>query len=167
MPKISKKSIYQARWDNKQMVLEPKMPTMETPRKLAVTTIIESNATIYYCPFCLFYGSITNFETTTAKGKPSKRMECPQCHTTMLRRTLTEKMNPEQYAEWCYGYAQDGFWNKVPFKTWSERLGKLGMTKRFWDKYKLLKGSSGKTESYEEHMNREAKEYAEKEGVML
>lgn len=60
----------------------------------------------------------------------------------MLQESLTKEMNPEQYAEWVYDYRRRGFFQKVPFKKWCDRMHKIGISFRFWKKYKQLKGES-------------------------
>lgn len=157
--RITKKTKNKARWDSKQLVIDPLASIGASERKKQVTTVMEYKITIYYCPFCLYYGQHRDFETLTKKGKPSKKIECPECKVMMLDRTLTEKMNAEQYAEWCFDYSSSGFWRKINFDVWKGRLYKLGMSKKFWDKYKLLKGARKRTESYEEHMEEEQAEW--------
>ncbi len=166
MTKISAKARRQARWDKQQYVLDYKSETATTKRITPITTIVEETKTVYYCPFCLFFGSISKFKFRTPKGKESKKARCPECKNEMLMRTITVSMTPEQYAEWVYAYVKDGFWQKIKFEKWKERLYKLGMAQRFWAKYRLLKGSSEETETYQEYVERKAKEEAEEMGVI-
>jgi len=157
MPKISKKAIYKAQWDDRQFVIDPLASAGASERKKQVTTVAEYKIVTYYCPFCLYFGRESEFETKTSKGRPSKKMMCPDCKNYMLKRTLEEKMTSEQYAIWVWGYRVDGFWRKCNFKVWKERLYKLGMAHKFWTKYKELKGPTAvpEDETDEARFNRE------------
>ena len=164
--RISKKARNKARYDKRQLILDPRTETVAVERTKEVKVHIEYKTTIYYCPFCLHYGRHEEFETKTAKGKPSKKIRCPECQNGMLNMTLTEKMDAEKYAEWVFMYRSSGFWQKCPFKKWKDRLYKLGMSKKFWEKYKLLKGTAEKSETYYEYLDRSQEEWAKEQGLI-
>jgi len=136
-----------------QYILDPNVKAGARSRKDGITIAIEMKNPVYFCPFCLFYGRIEQFEFKTPKGNISKRLECPDCKNMMLRRTLEQKMNAEQYAEWVFDYRLSGFWQKCNFKVWKERLYKLGLSHKFWEKYKLLKGElrTNEPQDYDEN----------------
>ena len=99
----------------------------------------------FLCPFCLHLGKIDIFLISTAKGYHRGLGQCPECKNQFRWTTLTAEWTPEQYAEWVYDYSQAGFWQKIPYKTWSERLRKIGWSARFWRRYKQLKGEDTET----------------------
>jgi len=142
----------------KQMILSGDSNIIADSRGTGVTVAIELKSPIYYCPFCLYYGRIEQFEYRTPKGNVSKGVKCPECDNKMLRRSLTTPMNAEQYAEWVYNYRLSGFWRKVNFSKWKERLYKLGLAYKFWMRYRELKGDMAVTESEEEQWQRYQKE---------
>ena len=105
------------------------------------------------CPFCLYHDKLQRFLVSTAKGISQSKALCPECHNGMLMKSLTADWTPEQYADWVFRYAADGFWKKCPFVTWKKALKEMGWAGRFWDRYKALKGESypeGTTEEQEE-----------------
>lgn len=117
------------------------------------------------CPFCLYKYKLQAFLVSTKKGISQKRAKCPECGNGMLMSSLTADMTPEQYAEWCFEYSPMGFWQKVKFSKWSDRLYKIGWARRFWEKYKELKADAG-IESYSDHMEQKAREWAVDEGYL-
>lgn len=159
-----KRAIRKAMNDKKQYVLDAKRETAIKPRDAGITREMTFKTQVYFCPFCLFFGKLSDFEFKTLKGKISKRMRCPDCDNLMLMRTLIQKMTAEEYAEWVFWYSKSGFWSKCNFDKWSERLYKLGMLQRFWTKYKLLKGESVGQETYFEHLDKEQEEWAKEKG---
>jgi len=112
------------------------------------------------CPFCLHVDKLQSFLLSTSKGLSLSRAACPECKNGMMMKSLTAEWTPEQYAEWVYPYAGSGFWQKCKFETWKKRLAQIGWARRFWDRYKALKGSD-ETESYGEYMERKAQEDAQ------
>lgn len=126
------------------------------PNTSGIETKIEVLTTFFYCPFCLHKDYLFRFERRLPSGKVSKRYTCPECDATMRQDSLTKKQTPEEYAEWVYHYSCDGFWFKVDWKKFNKRLQELGIARRFWDKYKQLKGD--KTETYAEHMDKAAEQ---------
>lgn len=166
MGRISKKAIREARFNKSQYILNPRQKAVAVPRPTVKIETVNYEKQVYYCPFCLYFGGHREFETLTKKGKPSKKIICPACKNGMLNRTLTTKMTAEQYAEFVYMYSSSGFWQKINFEQWKERLNKLGMAKQFWDKYKLLKGTGERTETYTEHMEHEQEQWAKEQGLI-
>lgn len=166
MPKISKKAIRNVRNDANQYVLAPSSTVAISDRKHATTTFEEYKPTIYYCPFCLYYGMMKDFQFLTAKHKTSKKARCPDCKNEFLMRSLTSPMSAEQYAEWVFMYSADGYWKKCKWDIWKDRLYKLGMAQKFWDKYRLLKGAIAGQETYAEHIMREQEDWAKERGYV-
>lgn len=94
------------------------------------------------CPFCLHADYYFRFEVKLKSGKTSGRCLCPDCGRKMMRESLTKSMSVEEYAQWVFDYSRSGFWQKINFKVWNERLYQLGISREFWDKYKSLKGET-------------------------
>lgn len=94
----------------------------------------------YMCPFCLGIAKLRKYLISTSKGIHKSLVLCPECKNQCKMSTLTADMTPEQYADFAYGYVGFGFWQKVPFDKWKERLRKIGWSYRFWKRYKQLKG---------------------------
>ena len=105
------------------------------------------------------------FEFKTPKGKVSKRRRCPECNNSMLERTLTAEMTAEEYASFVFDYSLSGFWQKVKFGQFCERLRKLGISYEFWKKYKELKGK-GYMEEEKEHFEDEQQKWAKEQGYV-
>lgn len=61
------------------------------------------------------------------------------------------KWTAKQYADWVQPYSHSGFWKKINYSVWKDRLRLMGWTEAFWDRYKELKGDDT-SESYEDHM---------------
>jgi len=141
--------------DKHQTVFAPDTPTGVAKRQKTIVNIQIAHTGIYSCPFCLYQAKIEHFLISTKKGFHKGLGQCPDCQNKMRFRTLTAEWTPEDFAEWCYGYSADGYWQKVPFSKFSDRLYKIGWSKRFWDKYKQLKGED-KSEDYMTMLNKEA-----------
>jgi len=116
------------------------------------------------CPFCLHIGKINEFLLSTKKGFDKRLGQCPECENKMMIRSLTAEWTPEQFAEWVYNYVESGYWQKVKFDKFRERLNKIGWSYRFWTKYKQLKGEEP-TESYQKWLERKQREEYEQEQV--
>lgn len=112
------------------------------------------------CPFCLHDDKLQAFLVSTKKGISQSKAACPECKNGMMMKSLTTEWTPEQYAEWVYDYRKSGFWQKVPFSKWKERLYKMGWSHRFWTKYKQLKGED-KSEDYFDHLDQAQKDAEE------
>jgi len=146
-----------AKDDKHQTRLAPKSPRGCTePMKFTMIPMADYEA-LYFCPFCLHTDKYTKFLISTPKGYHRGLGQCPECGNKMQLRTLLAEMTPEQYAEFAYPYSASGFWQKVPFEKWRERLYKMGWAHRFWGRYKQLKGEDG-TESYGEYLERKQRE---------
>uniref|UniRef100_A0A6H1ZWB5 Uncharacterized protein n=1 Tax=viral metagenome TaxID=1070528 RepID=A0A6H1ZWB5_9ZZZZ len=143
--------------DKKQTILAPSSPTGIKMKRAPRTEVTVVHTRTYSCPFCLYQAKIEKFLISTKKGFNKGLGQCPECSNQMKFNSLTAEMTPEQFAEWCYAYSADGYWQKVPFSKFSMRLSKLGISKRFWDRYKQLKGTDD-IESYEDMLIREQKE---------
>ena len=116
------------------------------------------------CPFCLLPGRIQQFLVSTSKGISETKAHCPNCNNGMMLRNLVMKWTAESYAEWVFGYARSGFFQKINFDNWKKRLAELGWANAFWDKYKTLKADaveSGEGMSYADHMNLEGQRFAQ------
>jgi hypothetical protein len=55
-------------------------------------------------------------------------------------------MNPKQFAKWVFEYRLSGFFSKINFKEWNQKLWELGVSQEFWEEYKLLRGDTTKEE---------------------
>jgi predicted RNA-binding Zn-ribbon protein involved in translation (DUF1610 family) len=136
--------------------------TLEVKKPLEghVTTVITDNVTKFLCPFCLHPDYYFRFQVTLKSGKVSGKYLCPECGKTMRRESLTKNMLPEEYAEWVYEYSGFGFWQKINFKQWNERLYQLGISRPFWDKYKSLKGEKvyADDEDYRDYLSSQESE---------
>ena len=162
MPKSKWKRDMKAMDDKHQSMLSPDSPTGIVMRGHQKTKVEIIRTGTYSCPFCLYQGKINKFLISTKKGFHKGLGQCPECKNKMRFRTLTADWTPEDFAEWCYGYSADGYWQKVPFSKFSDRLYKIGWSKRFWERYKQLKGEGGQ-ESYEDMLIREQWEQYERD----
>lgn len=157
MPKSKWKRQMKAIDDKQQMILEPTSPTGATIRPRDTITFTPVHTKPVTCPFCLYTATIEQFLISTKKGLHKALGKCSECNNKMRLKTLTREWTPEQFAEWCHEYSASGFWSKVPFAKFRTRLYRMGWSRRFWERYKELKGEDT-TESYEDMVNREAKE---------
>jgi len=143
--------------DNRQTRLGASEPIkLEEPYK-AETIFTQDLNQIVFCPFCLYYCKLQAFLVSTKKGYSYSNANCPECKQGMRMSTLVADMNPEQFAEFVHPYAGSGFWKKVNFAQWNERLRKMGWSYRFWQRYKELK-SEGSEEAYEAYIERKQRE---------
>lgn len=88
------------------------------------------------CPFCL------NIEIFGHFIKKRKNIfECPHCKNQMLKKTLDKirKMNMSEFAKWVDDYSLSGFFSKINFESWNQKLYNLGLSYDFWEEYKRLK----------------------------
>ena len=140
MPRVTYKARWKAFYDKKQTILDPanRMPIRFRRSKLSIEDALKTD--VVTCPFCLYIGRLWEFQYMLPTGKMSKMARCPDCHNRMQLRTLTQDMTVEQYAKWCFEYALSGFWDKVPFQKFRNRLYKLRIANRFWNEYSRLKG---------------------------
>lgn len=96
---------------------------------------------IVFCPFCLHHDKLQKFIVSTKTGLSSKGC-CPKCNNGMMLRNLLREWTPESYADWVFNYARSGFWSKISFAEWKEKLSAMGWSEDFWVKYKMLKAEA-------------------------
>jgi transcription elongation factor Elf1 len=152
----------QVKDDLKQSILNPENLEKTELRKKVTVTVAAIYTGLYRCPFCLHEARINSFLISTGKGYHRGLGKCPECGNQMQLKTLTSKMTPEQFAEFAYGYRTAGYWQKVKFNTFNQRLKELGINFRFWKRYKELKGEEP-TEGYEDWLMRKQQEEHEAE----
>lgn len=155
-----------ARDDKLQTTLNPKSPSFIQSKKKAIVNIAETYSGEYSCPFCLHRGKIYQFLISTKKGYHKGLGHCPECDNKMNLKTLTKDMTPEQFAQFAYEYSCQGYWQKVPFGKFNQRLIDIGWAERFWMEYKKLKGDSTPTESYSDYIDRTQVEEAKAQGLI-
>lgn len=111
------------------------------------------------CPYCLSYMKLRTYLKSTKKGFNKKDGKCSLCGNSFELETLVKmgKWTPEEYAQYVYNSRRSGFWQKIKFYEWKERMELMGWLKQFWDAYKKLKIEDSQ-ESYSEYMDRLAKE---------
>ena len=151
--------------DKKQLTLNPKSPTFIAEKQETTINITQVHTGTFYCPFCFHKDVIGQYLISTKKGYHKGLGKCPECGNEMQLKTLIAEMTPEQYAEFVYGYSKSGFWQKIKFKQFNERLNAIGWSERFWLKYKQLKGDDT-SESYEAHLMRQQEEDAREQGLI-
>jgi len=151
--------------DRLQTVLTPEGRRVKEARPTHVDFVYKDLDMICMCPFCLYEAPMQKYIIATKQGYHRGLGKCPECGNMMRFESLTAEWTPEQYAEWVYPYATSGFWQKIPYKTWQERMRKIGWSWRFWARYKQLKGE-GAEDTYEAHLQREQEEWAKKEGYI-
>lgn len=158
------------KWKREQKAHDDKHQTILAPDRIAGAKLREkpkvnfiiTHKGLYRCPFCLYQATIERFLISTKKGFHKGLAKCRECGNQMRFSSLTAKWTPEQFAEWCHGYAADGYWQKVPWTKFQDRLKHLGIAQKFWQRYKELKGED-KTESYEEWVIRQDREAYEQD----
>lgn len=163
MPRGRYNRDYKARHDKQQAKLDPKSPSFlkeQVKEIISVTTLRTGN---YACPFCLHSDTVDKFLISTKQGYHKGLGKCPECSNQMQLKTLFAKMTPEEFAEFAFGYASDGYWNKVPFSKFNRRLQQIGWLDRFWTRYKELKGDSP-AEKYQDYLMRHQEEEAKEKG---
>ena len=116
---------------------------------------------IVFCPFCLADDKVQRFLVSTKKGISTGRAQCPTCGQGMMLRNIVKDWTPETYAKWVYEYSGSGFWQKINFELWKDRLYARGWSQAFWDVYRQLKSDSPREENYEDRMNRQGEEAAQ------
>lgn len=146
----------QATFKNGNAILQSK------DKHTSAIIVVDINVQVM-CPFCLYQDKLRLFLVSTKKGISQKLAKCPECKNGMMMRNLTAEWTPEQYAEFCYGYSRTGFWDKVPFTKWKERLNQIGWSTQFWNRYNQLKGENQDMETYDQFLYRKQKEQYEDE----
>ena len=94
----------------------------------------------FACPFCLGLHEFRKYLISTKKGYHQGLAQCPECKNKCRFTTLTQITTAEQYAEFAYPYSGSGFWQKVPWNKWKDRLRRIGWAQAFWHRYMELKG---------------------------
>jgi hypothetical protein len=142
-----------AKDDKQQKRLDPNSPSFMKAKPKVEVNITEIHTGTYSCPFCLHAGKINGYLISTKKGYDKRLGHCPECNNKMMLKTLLADMTPEQFAQFAYGYSCQGYWQKVSFAKFNERLKLIGWQERFWNKYRELKGtltiSSEEEDAYE------------------
>ncbi|MBU1067743.1 hypothetical protein KKE60_08145 [Patescibacteria group bacterium] len=151
--------------DKQQTMLDPKSPSFIKSKKKVIISITETYTGAYMCPFCLHSDRINAYLISTKKGYHKGLGHCPECNNQMQIKTLTSDMTPEQFAQFAYEYSSQGYWQKVKFEQFNNRLHAIGWSKRFWAKYRELKGDSDQTESYQQYVARKQEEWAKEQGL--
>jgi len=157
---------YEAGIDKQQAKLDPQSPSFLKEKKKTVVSITEVLTGEYRCPFCLNPNKINAYLISTKKGYDKRLGHCPSCNNNMMIKTLTADMTPEQFADFVFDYARQGFWQKAPFKTFNDNLYAIGWSQRFWARYKELKGDTAAVENYEQYMMRKQEEEAREQGLI-
>jgi len=118
------------------------------------------------CPFCLGLSEFRKFLVSTKQGISRSMGNCPLCKQEMYLKTLfgMSQSDAKKYAKWVFNYK--GFWKKIKFKQWKDRLWLMGWTNDFWNEYKALKGQreeegTEQDESFTDYINRKGQEAAE------
>lgn len=117
---------------------------------------------VVFCPFCLAEEKVQKFLVSTKKGISTGKAQCPACGQGMMLRNVIKDWTPESYAKWVYEYSASGFWQKIRFELWKDRLYARGWSQAFWDVYRQLKSDSPREENYEDRMNRMGEEAAQR-----
>lgn len=94
------------------------------------------------CPFCLNTSYLSQFTTDKNLYK------CKYCGNKMQEETLKkifimfnqQKIDVEAFAKWVYGYRLNGFFQKIKFEEWNNKLKDLEIGIDFWYYYKRFKG---------------------------
>ena len=130
--------------------------TQSQPYKAEITVEVNYTEQVF-CPFCIHVGQLREFLISTKKGISQHDAKCPECGQGMRMTTLTQIETPEQFADFAYPYAKSGFWQKVSWTKFNDRMKKIGWSYKFWLRYKELKGED-KSENYEEYIERKQRE---------
>jgi hypothetical protein len=64
----------------------------------------------------------------------------------MMMYNLLKKWNPVSFADWVFGYRR-GFFQKINFPKWRNKLAEMGWAKEFWSHYNALKGEDQAAET--------------------
>lgn len=155
-----------AKDDKQQMMLNPKSPSFIQSKKKPEIQVTEIYTGTYMCPFCLHQDRIGAYLISTKKGYHKGLGHCPECNNQMQIKTLTADMTSEQFANFAFEYSTQGYWSKVKFKEFNDRLYKIGWLEQFWAEYKKLKGEDSGTEKYQDYLMRKQEEEARELGLI-
>lgn len=152
-----------ARSDRMQTCFQPDGSAQERYHVRVQDSSVDVNQ-IVFCPFCLQSDKLQAFLISNKKGISKSNAQCPKCQAGMRMSSLLRKWTAESFAEWVFDYSKQGYWQKVKFEEWKERLNGLSWGQRFWTKYRALKGETetegSEPESYADMMNRQGEEAA-------
>jgi len=147
----SQKEILQLEYDKKQLqfaldgtlIINQKVVNEDTP----INALINSS-NFWICPFCL---ETSNKFTIESHGL----VRCNNCSVDMKVKTLlfVKDCSNEDYAKWVFNYRLSGFFHKVNFEKWNQKMKDLGISFEFWDEYKKLKGENEEFEKKEDSLN--------------
>lgn len=132
-------------YDAKQYFLNPDLSITKNSFKFAKKEPEIKYDDIVLCPFCLNSHQLARF-----KLKKGLRV-CPDCGSQLKLSTLSDITDLDKFVSFVFGYRFNDFWGKIcldfpaknkdsRFNEWNRRLWQLGLSKEFWEKYKLLKG---------------------------
>jgi hypothetical protein len=155
--RISWETRWKHKYDKKQTILAPQEPKGYLPKAPPIKTDIKETRKYFLCPFCLCIEKVEKFLISTKKGFNRRLVKCPECGNQFAMQTATTEWTPEKLAEFAYPYRLMGYWQKVKWEKFKQRLSAYEWTQRFWDRYKQLKGED-ETETYEEYIIRKQKE---------
>lgn len=118
---------------------------------------------VVFCPFCLEENKVQRFLVSTKQGVSQHNAACPVCGVGFRLYNLLKAWTPETYADWVFEYRKSGFFQKINFLDWREKLYKMGWASAFWARYNALKGEEKDEdgESYADRMNRLGEEAAQ------
>lgn len=161
------------KWRRERKAKQDKQQTRFTKtgsvmKPVQVVTVIGQTRSMteqFACAYCLHIDKLQRFLISTRKGYHRGLAQCPECKNKMRMSTLVATWTPEEYAEYVIGAMLSGFFQKIPYRKWSERLYKLGWSARFWRRYKQLKGEE-EGETYREYLERKQKKWAEEQGLV-
>jgi hypothetical protein len=150
------------RSDHAQTCFQPDGSVQERYHARVQDASVDVNQ-IVVCPFCLQSDKLQAFLISNKKGISKSNAQCPKCQSGMRMNSLLRKWDAESFAEWVFEYSKQGYWQKVKFEEWKERLNQLGWGQSFWTRYRALKGENEgaeSEESYADRMNRQGEEAA-------
>lgn len=98
---------------------------------------------MFICVYCAFYShEIIDFRFKKKDGIYSTKMfKCPNCNAVMKENTIKMNMSVSQWVEYLYLNIRvtDGYFKKVKWEEYFEHLKNLGISKPFWDYWKVYK----------------------------
>jgi len=118
----------------------PKGQTKLVDEPKPTTAVVHTESWAKYrCPYCLGEYPIYKFETYTKAGKISKKVTCPECKVTMLRKSLTDEMTPTEYGRWLYDSCGYGGYSRISWEKIKMRVRDMGIADTFWTAFKAAK----------------------------
>lgn len=132
---------------DKQQTTLTKTGTQNNVQLCAVVVLQFTPEKTVLCPFCLTPNKLMKFYISNKKGIDKRLGKCPNCQNNVMYKTLFNllKWTPQQFAKWVFEYRLSGFWQKIVFKKWKQRLYELDMSLEFWQEYKKLRGDPDET----------------------